>query len=78
MTIFESLKLNEQLLSHLCSNRIDVKDINYLPLYEQYQQMKEGGEKVSYIIAILAERYNLGERTVWRVIKKLGRGFEIG
>lgn len=77
MTIFESLKLNEQLLVLLGSNRVEVRDINYIALYEEFLQMKEAGAKVNYIVAYLAEHYEVGERTVWRVIDKFGRAFEI-
>ena len=77
MTIFESLKLNEKLLLLLSTNGIEIKDINYLPLYEEYQQMKEEGEKVNYIVAKLAEHYDIGERTVWRLVKKFGETFEL-
>ena len=32
--------------------------------------MRQGGEKVSYIVAVLADRYVISERTVYSLIKR--------
>lgn len=34
-------------------------DHKYVKLYEDYQRARKRGEKVCYIVAVLAERYNV-------------------
>ena len=47
-------------------------DHKYVRLFEDYQDARKRGEKVSYIVAILAERYNVSERNVYDIVKRLG------
>ena len=37
------------------------------------QALLGGGEKVSYIVATLADRYHVSERKVYTLIKRYGR-----
>lgn len=43
----------------------------YIELYNDYNRLLDEGEKVSYIVAVLAERYNVCERKVYTLIKRL-------
>lgn len=48
-----------------------MEDIQYIELYNDYNRLLDEGEKVSYIVAVLAERYNVCERKVYTLIKRL-------
>ena len=48
-----------------------VIEIQYIELYNDYNRLLDEGEKVSYIVAVLAERYNVCERKVYTLIKRL-------
>lgn len=48
-----------------------MKDVQYIELYNDYNRLLDEGEKVSYIVAVLAERYNVCERKVYTLIKRL-------
>lgn len=48
-----------------------MEDVQYIELYNDYYRLLTEGEKVSYIVAILAERYNVCERKVYTLIKRL-------
>lgn len=73
------MKVND-ILQIICAPFLRLKeygikpsDVEHLPLYADFCAMKEEGEKVSYIIAVLAERYDIGERSVYYIIKRLDR-----
>ena len=71
MKIIEILKLNRGLLNILKAAGIKVDDVKYIALYNEYQEMVGRGEKVSYAVAMMAERYGISERTVYMVLKQL-------
>lgn len=71
MKVIEILKLNRELLK-ICRNiGIRVDDVQYIELYNDYNRLLDDGEKVSYIVAVLAERYAVSERKVYTLIKRL-------
>lgn len=48
-----------------------MEDVQYIELYNDCNRLLDEGEKVSYIVAVLAERYNVCERKVYTLIKRL-------
>lgn len=70
MTVYEFLKVNETFLKYLCSNLPSLQLIGYLELYNDYLELKKRGEKVSYIVAILADKYNVTERLIYKITKQ--------
>ena len=48
-----------------------MEDVQYIELYNDYNRLLDEGEKVSYIVAVLAERYNVCERKVYTLNKRL-------
>lgn len=58
------------MLKLLSSHGITMEDCNNIQLFKDYLVMKGHKNKTSYIIQCLAEKYNMGERTVYRVIKR--------
>lgn len=60
MKVIEILKLNKGMLKTCRKVGIRMEDVQYIELY-----------KVSYIVAVLAERYNVCERKVYTLIKRL-------
>lgn len=48
-----------------------MEDVQYIELYNDYNRLLDEGEKVSYIVAVLAERYNVCGRKVYTLIKRL-------
>ena len=45
-------------------------DVQYIELYNEYNKLHTNGEKVSYIVAILSERYAVSERKVYGLLKR--------
>lgn len=48
-------------------------DYKYIKLYEDYNKARKTGEKVGYVVAVLAERYQVSERTVYDVVRRFGQ-----
>lgn len=69
--MIEILKLNRELLKICMDVGIRVDDVQYIELYNDYNRLLADGEKVSYIVAILSERYGVCERKVYALIKRL-------
>lgn len=73
MTIYELLKFIGEPLERLTNAGIKAGDYKYIALYEDYRKARKTGEKLGYIVAVLAERYGVSERTVYDVVKRFGQ-----
>ena len=69
--MIEILKLNRELLKICRDVGIRLDDVLYIELYNDYNRLLAEGEKVSYIVAVLAERYAVSERKVYALLKRL-------
>lgn len=67
----ELVKINKTGMELMSKIGLRTDDHKYLDLYEKYLTMRDLGEKVSYIIAHLAEAYNISESSVKRIIRRL-------
>ena len=72
MKIFELLNFNREPLKRLQQVGIRISDVEFIDLYNDYQTMLGHGDKVSYIVALLADRYHVSERKVYMLIKRYG------
>ena len=78
MTLFEALKFNREPLEMLLKLGGRPTDIRYIDLYADYQTMKGEGEKVTYIVYYLAEKYSVSVRKVYELIRRFGRKCTLG
>lgn len=78
MKVFEILSLNPEFLKRLHELGIRQDDYQWIGLYREYRQMKDAGEKMVYIVALLADRYHICERKVYKVIQNMERECQIG
>lgn len=70
MTVFEILEFNRDLLIRLRRAGIRLEDADYVDLFTDFRLMTDKGEKVSYAVAVLAERYGVCERKVYSLIRR--------
>lgn len=70
MKMFELINFNRELLKKFVEAGIRLDDIRYIDLYFDYANMYRLGEKVSYIVAVLAEKYDVSERKVYALLKR--------
>lgn len=73
MTIYEVLSLNKELLKTLSEFSININDYKDVQLYEDYLAMKRQGNKITYIVCTLANKYKKCERSVYRIIKHFSK-----
>ena len=70
MKVIEILNFKRELLKKLHEAGIRLEDTQYIDLYSDYMNLYKNGEKVSYIVAILSERYAVSERKVYGLLKR--------
>lgn len=70
MKYYEIIKIIAELSRYLHSISIRPQDYRYTNLYDEYLQMVKSGEKVSYIVFILSQKYGISERTVYNIINR--------
>ena len=63
MKVIEILNFNRELLKRLQAAR-------YIDLYADYTRLLDQGEKVSYAVAVLSEKYSVSERKVYALVKR--------
>ena len=78
MTYYEIIKLNKEPINRLNSAGFRLEDCQYVALYEDYKRMHEAGDKMTYIVSVLHDRYHVCERKVYDLIKRFGRHCTIG
>lgn len=49
-------------------------DERHVPLYEEYCRMVAEGYKTTYVVAVVADRFGVAERTVYNVVKRFSNG----
>lgn len=76
MTMYEVLKLNKGLFEFMVNKDVQPSDVQYIQLYSDYLQMIEG-QKVVYVVALLMDKYNVSESTVYRVLKRFKSTVEL-
>lgn len=72
MTLFEILNFNKELIKRINQAGIRPDDCNFVELYTEYLEMKKKGEKVTYIVTLLSEKYHVSERKIYTIIKRFG------
>ena len=70
MTLYDALKISSQMLNALWELGYKAGDERYMPMFRDYLEMVARGDKITYAVAILANRYGISERTVYNVVKR--------
>lgn len=70
MKVIEILNFNRELLKRLQAAGIRLEDASYIDLYTDYTRLLDQGEKVSYVVAVLYEKYSVSERKVYALVKR--------
>ncbi len=73
MTYYDIIKLTKEPIDRLNSAGFRLEDCQFLPLYEDYRRMREAGDKMTYIVSVLSDRYHVCERKVYDLIKRFGK-----
>lgn len=71
MTRFELITMNQTLLKTMAQNAISPKEADYIDMMIEYKEMRAKHHKVTYVVCHLSQKYNLTERTVFNIVKKM-------
>lgn len=78
MTIYEILSFNKELLQRLFNAGVKTSDCLYVDLFNDYIRMRNAGNKTTYIVAVLSDKYTMSERKVYGVIRHLSKDCKNG
>ena len=70
MTVYEILNFNKEFLFRLALIGFKPEDYRFIDLYSEYEQMLQNGDKVTYIVSVLSDKYEVSERKVYAIIKR--------
>ena len=77
MRVYEILSLNREFLERLNNFGISLDDCRWVSVYKEYLNMKKNGDKKTYIVAFLSDKYNICERKVYKIIKTMEKDCKI-
>ena len=64
------MKIGKNMLETLHNSCIKIKDVQFVEMYEEYMHFMEQKHKITYIAAILSEKYGISERQFFYIIKR--------
>ena len=56
---------------------MNLSDVRYIKLFNEYLRMKKEGHKLTYIVAFLVDEYSVGQATVYRIIEKFSKPVKV-
>lgn len=71
MTRYDLLKMNQSVLKIFIDNKIDMKDVERIKIFEEYTDMRNRGEKYGYVIHYLAEKYKCTPRSILNIANRM-------
>ena len=71
MKVIELLKIGSEMLKLMSQNEVNRDDWRFVPMYDEFQQMRKNGVKYREAVRMLAEDYHVSRATVERAIKRL-------
>lgn len=73
MKVIDYLKIGREFLKKMSNLDLRRDDYLHIELYEEYMRMRYDGDKVDYILHVLADRHKLSESTVKRIIRRFSQ-----
>lgn len=71
MKAYELLNINESLLKVMESLSLAISDVKYVPVIKEYIRLMGEGNKKTYVVQVLSDKYDIAERTLYRVVEKM-------
>jgi Mor family transcriptional regulator len=71
MKIHEAIRIYKPIIDNLGNYGIKVDDVRHIDLYDEFIRLKNEGHKITYIASHLSSEYNVSERTVYAIVKKM-------
>ena len=71
MKVIEIMKLGRNFIEMLHKACIKMEYVRFIELYDDYLSMMSLGNKKSYAVAFLSDKYKVSERQVYYIISRL-------
>lgn len=71
MKVVELLKIGGEMLKTMSENDVNRDDWRYVPVYEEFKNMRSLGVKYREAVRMLSECYGIGRATIERAVKRL-------
>lgn len=78
MTVADLIYFSAEILKRLHESGIGTSDYKYLPIYQEYERMRQLGEKTTYIVAKLSSQHGMCERKVYKILRRFRQECHIG
>ena len=76
MKVYELLRFNKELLKRFHQVGIKPEDYKYIELHREYKELLTNGDKVTYIVLVLAEKYSVSERQIYNIVSKFNQDID--
>lgn len=70
MRIADFIRIHKEMMNLLSKYEIKMDDFKYIDMFEDYDSMVKEGNKVSYIVSYLSDKYCISEASVYRILRK--------
>ncbi len=70
MKIIELLRFHKEFLKRMSENDIKTDDWEHVEMFNEYEQMRNAGEKATWIFPHLADKYGCSESSVYRIVSR--------
>lgn len=70
MRIADFIRLHKEIMNLLSNYDVKMEDFKYIEMFEDYDSMVREGNKISYIVSYLSDKYRISEASVYRVLKR--------
>lgn len=71
MTRYDLLRMNASVIKVFLTNKIRLQDADNLVVFEEYVNMRNRGEKYSYVVGVLAQKYGMTTRSVSNIVQRM-------
>ena len=78
MRAYELIRWQRKTLELMNRNKLSPNDVKWIDLYDDYADLTNKCFKMTYIVALLSERYRISEREVYRIVKRLSQEIAVG
>lgn len=70
MLVADFVKISSETMKLLSKFDIRTNDFRYVDMYADYEKMANRGDKISYIVTMLSDKYSVSEATVYRMLRR--------
>lgn len=77
MKAIDLIREHTELLMLMERSGLAPSDVDYLPIVEEYEDMKLRGFKITFAVEYLASKHHVGVASLYRAIKRLNQNLPL-